>query len=66
MKMDDALFEASREPHRLGARRPTWNDESWMALYKGRPLIFIGGKPSPDCLLYKTDTEADDWQVFVR
>lgn len=66
MRMHDALFEASRDPTNLGVRRPTWNDESWMALVKGRPLMMIGGRPSPNCHPHREETAADDWVVFRR
>jgi hypothetical protein len=66
MRIGDALFEASRDPQNLGARRPSWNDESWCALHKGKPLLMIGGRPSPSCELRTDDLNADDWRVFRR
>jgi hypothetical protein len=63
MKLADALFEASRDPQNLRARRPTWNDESACVLYKGHPLLMIGGRPSPNCELRNDDWAADDWEI---
>ncbi len=66
MKMQEALFEASRDPQNLAARRPSWNDESCMVLHKGRGLMIIGNRPSPDCLPMLEDTSADDWYIVQR